>query len=336
MSHSRLGSRALLAPVVLGALLLAEGDGVARAADWKSSFEGVFLDVFGHDPLVLTILETGGPPPATARTGVALETESKLGYRADLQVRRGTWGLGAEFFWITTGQQLERSASASAAGGDVTFEVGGGAFTSTSPAEALYFRRLEDTDLNAWSFDLYAARQLGGSAERGVEARAGLRVADFDNDHRTAAGIEGVRGLRTDASSNYGAMRGPLLGLKGWTARGRNAFQASIAQSVVFGEAELSNRRRAFTGGGFAEDAPFVSDATFATTRDSAIPMTDLRLVWTYRLTRSIAAGLSATASTWWDVPVPPGVVPAEGAAVALDENTLVFSGVGVVIEISY
>jgi hypothetical protein len=336
MAHAHTNPARVLGRCIPIVLALTAAVGTARAADWTSSFEAIFMDVYGHDPHVLTILETD-PGSVATRTGVALETESKLAYRGEFQYQREVWGLGIDFSWITTGQQLDRSAAATGAAGDVLFEVAGATFTSSAPGENLYFQRLEDTDLNAWAFDLYAMRRLSGSAASGVAFRFGLRVADFDNDFRAAAGIEGVRGLRIDASSNYGALRGPLIGLTGRFERGHNVFEASIGQSVVFGEAELSNRRRMFTGS-FSEepDPAFVSDGTFRMLQDVAIPMTDLRLEWKYRLGRMVALGLSANASTWWNVSVPPGVVPAEGSAPALHENTLVFSGVGALVEISY
>lgn len=331
MAYAQTRSARSFARCSILALALAASATLSPAADWSGTIEAIFMDVYGHDPLVLTILQTGPGSPATSRMGYGLETESKLGFRGGLRYRRELWGAGADFFWITTGQQLERRAAAPA-GAMLAFEVAGGTFTSSAPDEVLYFQRLEDTDMNAWTFDLYGTRR-SGDGPASVDLRFGLRIADFDNDHRTAAGIEGVRGVRTDASSNYGAMRGPLLGVTGRIERGRNAFEGSLAQSVVFGEAQLSNRRRTFTGA-FSEDPAVESDATFTTVQDAAIPMTDLRLTWKYRVLRRVAVGVSASASTWWDVPVPPGVVASEASGVALHENTLVFYGLGVLVEI--
>lgn len=87
---------------------------------------------------------------------------------------------------------------------------------------------------------------------------------------------------------------------------------------------------RGFTGAFTVEGTPaVVSQETFRKepSPDVAIPITEFRIKWAYALSRKISPGVGAHTSTWWDVPVPPGVVPAQDGDDTLHEDTLVFFG---------
>jgi len=60
---------------------------------------------------------------------------------------------------------------------------------------------------------------------------------------------------------------------------------------------------------------------------DVAIPITELRIKWSFRLSDLISLVAGSQASAWFDVSVPPGVVPGEGGDEAFHENTLVSIG---------
>ena len=199
-------------------------------------------------------------------------------------------------------------------------------YFSSSPDEVLFFNVLEDTDLAIWTADLYARRTLAEGDDSSISLVFGLRVGDFDNDYRAITGIEGRGGTRQDASSNYGAMTGPLVGLVADGRRGKHTFQGYLSQSVLLGEAGLATRTRDFVGP-FSAEPSFVIEETFDHVQDVAIPISELRLDWRYQVTRRLSLGLGVNASTWWDVPVPPGVLP--GGGPKLHENTIVFYGLG-------
>jgi hypothetical protein len=160
-----------------------------------------------------------------------------------------------------------------------------------------------------------------------------LRNADFDNDFRAIAGIEGVGGTRIDASSNYSRMIGPLAGLVATFERGRQAFTTELRAAVVFGDIELSRGLRDFEGppGPFAgppeELPPSVEVERLSTTDSITVPMTDLRLAWRLGLGERWTVGASLAATAWWDLAVPPGVTPARPDA--REETTLVTYGLG-------
>ncbi len=296
------------------------------------------VQVFGHDQHVLNIHEVDldAAPLMEETRAVNLEAESSIGYRGEAQRRWGQWGLGLDLFWVISSSKA--TVPATAAGGAVdrvSFEIADQTFTSTGPGEVLFYDVLEDNQIAAWTVDLYGIRTLAEKPDSAIHLQFGLRAADFDNDYRAAVGIQDVAGVRLDASSNYGMMLGPIVGLAGDARWGRNAIKGYLGQSVVIGTAELSSRSREFDGP-FSDMPSFLDEEVFRAEQDVGIPITELRLKWTYRLTDRLSLGVGAHASAWWDVPVPPGVIPIEDGAESLHENTIVFFGLLGAVELSF
>lgn len=327
-SRTGYGALALALLSIAPAML---GKDAAHAGEWTIEIETLVMDAYGHDQHVMTVSELSIDLAAgmvvDSQMPVSVETNSGGAYRGTFRYDTGRWGWGADYLWFATSQdQVRRGGSSSGPLSALAFEIADRVYLSTGPDEVLFFDVLEDTDLAIWTADLYARRTLAEDDDGTLSLIFGLRVGDFDNDYRAVTGVEGLVGTRQDASSNYGAMYGPLLGLTAEVRRGRNGFEGYLSQSVLLGEAELSTRRRDFVGP-FVAEPLFVIDASFRDSRDVAIPISELRLRWTYQLTRRLALSLAANAATWWDVPVPPGVIP--GGGPALHESTIVFFGLG-------
>ena len=319
------------APLLLALALLSGWGGAAGAGEWTIEIEPLLMEAYGHDQHVLTTheLSFGGGSLSDRQDAVSIETNSGGAYRGKFLYARGRWSWGVEYLWFNTSQDSPDRTAAAAGGGDgVGFEIAGRLYFSNSPDEVLYHRVLEDTDLAIWTLDLHARRVLAEGPDSGISLLFGLRIGDFDNDYRAVTGLEGVAGTRQDASSNYGAMYGPLVGLAARARRGKHRFDGYLSQSVLLGTADLSSRARDFLGPEVAEPQAFV-DETFSQSRDVAIPISELRLKWGYQLTRRLGVNLSASAAAWWDVPVPPGVVPVFDGGRMLNENTIVFFGLG-------
>jgi hypothetical protein len=317
------------------AVTVALGVGSASHAEegkWSFKLEPMYMSAYGHDQHVLTIheIDLDATPPRDDKTAVRIDTDDDFAYRGEVQYNRGQWGLGLDFFMFLTSQSAEdRAAAAHGPSGpldEVAFEVADRRFTSSDPSEVLFYGVLEDTDLEVWTLDLYAKRTLAEKPESGLQLLFGLRFGDFDNDYHAVVGIQDVGGALLDASSNYSRMMGPLVGLAGYVRRGRSSIEGYIGQSVLFGSAELTNVSREFTGP-FGSTPSFSAQETFRSEQDVAIPITELRIRWTYGVTKKLSLGAGVDTSVWWDVPVPPGVIPIEGGGEALHENTIVFLG---------
>ncbi len=308
---------------------------VASAEDgWSLRLEPMLMDAFGHDQHVLTIRDISGT--SESATAVKLDTQSGQAYRSELQFTRGNWTWGWDFLWFATSQDADVTGS-SIGNDELIFEIPGREFHASDAGPPVFYRTLEDTDLAIWTFDLYGMKAITFDDDA-IQLQFGVRFADFDNDYRAAAGIEGDHGTRIDASSNYGRMTGPLLGIAGDLRSGRNAIQGYFGQSIVFGSADLVTMSRDFVGA-FSEapdpDPAFISESSFERLQENvAIPITELRVKWTYHFTNHLGAGLGANASAWWDVPVPPGAVP--GREQELEENTIIFLGVFAALEINF
>lgn len=331
----------LLGRAVLPFILAVSGAGAARAADgeWTLLLEPMYMDAYGHDQHVLIIheIDLGSTPTVDTRTPVTLDSESGLAYRFELQRTRGDWGLGLDFFWFNASQgRPSRTAAASAPAGsidEVLFEVADRSFTSDDPSEVLLFGVLEDTDIATWTVDLYGMKALVETPQSGLHLQLGLRNADFDNDYHSVVAIQDVAGSLVDASSNYGRMIGPLVGLAGDIRFGRSSIRAYVGQSVVFGTAELRGMTRDFVGP--VSDAPaVVARETFGKDQDVAIPITEFRINWLYPIGEHVALGVSVNTSVWWDVPVPPGVIPIADGDEVFHENTILYFGLAVAVKL--
>ncbi|HEX9784089.1 MAG TPA: hypothetical protein VGA56_15325 [Opitutaceae bacterium] len=344
--HQGRGGRALYFVVrVIAAATLAFGAATQAGAGssaptqndkWSLRFEPIHMQARGHDQHVLTIHEIDPSSQMDRSRAVTLDTEKNLAYRSGFRYSSGEWSWGVDFLWFDTSQSTpDITAAASGTSAEVVFEVPDRSFTSSSPGESLFYRVLEDTDMALWTLDFYGMKTLTETAESSLKLQIGVRFGDFDNDYRAAVGIEDAGGLRFDASSNYGRMTGLLIGLAGHLQHGRSSLDAHLGQSVLFGSAELTNMSREFTGP-FSESATFVSEDTFSTERDVAIPITELRVAWTYAVIKHVSVSLGVHSSVWWDVSVPPGVIPAQGGNRVLHENTIAFLGVSGAVVISF
>lgn len=302
----------------------------AGERQWTLRYTPALTAVEGHDQHVLTIHEIDdGPPLLDTKSVVTLDTDRKLTYGLELRNDGENWGWGVNFFlYGATVNGIHRMAAAEGPSGildEVVFEIADEQYASQDPGEVLFFDLLDDNRLEVWTFDLYGTRIVGRTDKGAFRVQLGLRVGDFDNDYRAVVGLEDVEGTRVDASSNYPAMMGPLVGLIGDVHRGHHEFRGYVGQSVLLGEASLRRNSRHFTGP--FSGASFDTLESFGTTQDVAIPVTEIRADWTYRIGRHIGVGLGASVSAWFDVPVPPGAVPVPGGDEALHENTIVFTG---------
>ena len=317
----------------------------ARAGEWTLRLEPTLMSASGHDQHVLNIHEisSGTSPTQEAITAVRLDTDSGLAWRSQLRYRTGRWAWGVDVTVFYTDQgTADRTGAAGGEVDQVRFEVADRSFASTDPSEVLFYGVLDDTSLQTWTADLYALRTIAEQAGGSLQLQLGLRTADFDNDYRAVVGVEDIGGRRLDASSNYDRMMGPLVGLVAVAQCGRSSFEGAIAQAVLLGSVELSSTAREFTGplsAAFPVEAELpttTSQSRFRAEEDVAIPVTDLRIGWTYRVTEWLGLGLTANASAWWDVPVPPGVIPAEDGLETLHESTIVFLGLSAAVELRF
>ena len=325
--------------------LVVAGAAYAAERKWSLQVEPVFIEVHGHDQHVLTEhrIDLTSVPELSDKTAVGLDTESSTGFRLHVERAGNQWHLGIAVFSLLTSQKTpDRTASGSGLSGAVIFEVADQRYTSLDPSQSLFYGVLEDTSVEMWTTDLYAKRTLAQSEDSRIDLLVGLRAGDFDNDYRAIVGLQDVVGTRLDASSNYDLMLGPLVGFSGNVRRGRSHFEASLTQSVLLSTVELTSEQRRFGGpfgafDGALEDIGVpLSHEKFRKVEDVAIPVTELRLKWTYSVNDRLALGAGVFTSAWWDVPVPPGVIPIAGGDQALHENTIVLVGLSGVVKYTF
>jgi hypothetical protein len=323
------------------ALILGLGASAAPAAEaeWSLVLEPMYMDAYGHDQHVLTVneIDSDSTPALNARTPVTLDNEAGIGYRFELHYRRWDWTLGLDFFWFDASQgRPSRTAAANAPAGaidEVVFEAADRSVTSDDPGEVLLFEVLEDTDIAAWTADMYAQKALVQTGDATLQLQLGLRNADFDNDYHSVLATQNVAGSLIDASSNYDRMMGPLIGLSGELALGESTLRGYLGQSVVFGSVALNRMTRDFIGP--VSMLPNVlAQESFGKDQDVAIPITEFRLSWLYPVSPRVSVGVSANTSVWWDVPVPPGVIPISEGDQVFHENTILYFGLALAVKL--
>ncbi len=329
--------------VAVVAMCVTGGAIAAENGEWTLLLEPMYMDAFGNDRQVLSVrqIDLDATPTTDTGTPVALDTEGTLTNRFTVQYSRASWegwtaGLDVIFFGTAQGRPARTAAADGPSGpiDQVVFEVADRSFTSNDPDETLAFSVLTDTDLAAWTADIYGIKTLAETPERQLRLLLGLRNADFDNDYHGIAGIEAVNGSLIDASSNYDRMLGPLVGLIGEIQLGSNTLTGYIVQSVVFGSANLSRTISDFVGP--ASEAPtIVAQESFRRKQDVSIPITEFRITWLHPISRRFSLGVTANASVWSDVPVPPAIVP-DVAGGGFDKNTIVFFGIGAAVEFRF
>lgn len=326
----------------------------AEEGKWSLQIEPIFMDAYGHDQHVLTIHRTNADSTEVDSTAVNLDTESGPAFRFQAQRNRETWSWGFDFLWYQTSQDVaDQSVAAGGSVAEVVFETADRRFTSPGRNDTgdpqvpdpqnqpLFYGVLGDTSVATWTLDVYAARTLAESSDSRLDLRFGLRNADFDNDYRAVIGVRDVVGTRLDASSNYSRMMGPVIGLDAEVRFGRHHLEGYFGQSLIFGEAELTSVQGDYVGdfrafSGPVEDIPDpLSREVFHVIQDVAFPVTDFRIKWTYDVGERLSLGAGIDTSVWWDVMVPPGIVPG-GSAQTLHENTIAFFGLSGVVSYTF
>ena len=312
----------------------------AENSEWTLRLEPMYTDAFGNDRQVLHVrqLDLDATPSTDTGAPVTLDTEGTLANRFTVQYRRANWQdwtLGLDFIFFGSAQgRPGRTAAADGPSGSidqVVFEVADRSFTSNDPAEALSFDVLTDTDIAAWTMDFFGIRTLAEAPERKLYLLLGLRNADFDNDYHGIAGIDSVNGSLIDASSNYGSMQGPLIGLIGEMQLGENTLTGYFGQSVVFGSANLSRTISDFVGPA-GDPLTIVAQETYRRIQDVSIPITEFRVRWMHPFSERFSVGATVNASIWSDVSVPPAIEPGVAGG-GIDKNTIVFFGLGAALE---
>ena len=333
-------SKHRVAVTIVAAISMGVAGGGAIAAEngeWTLRLEPTYMDALGNDRQVLRVreLDLDATPSTDTATPVGLDTEGTLATRFTVEYKRANWQdwtLGVDVIYFGSAQgRPNRTAAADGAAGpidEVIFEVADRSFTSDDPTEALSFDVLLDTDLEAWTMDLYGIRTLAEAPERNLHLLLGLRSADFDNDFHGVAGIDSGDGSLIDASSNYDRMQGPLIGLIGEIQLGKNTLTGYIGQSVVFGSTNLSRTIRDYVG----DPSTIVAEETYRRIMDVSIPITELRIRWMHPISKRFSIGATANASIWSDVPVPPAIEPGDSGG-GLDRSTVVFIGLGAALE---
>ena len=154
--------------------------------------------------------------------------------------------------------------------------------------------------------------------------------------------------LESTAEANLDSMIGPVLGFQGEAKWGKFMIEGFADHAVLFGKVEHT---------GLWEDIDdilwidpvtsetvfhevYTGEFSFSKNEAVALPVTELKLKVTYRITDNISIGVGGFYSIWWDAPVAPkwsipgDWVSNEGSGWNLQERTLIFGGYMVALRV--
>jgi len=291
-----------------------------QGADWILRAEPRYVEVYGHDQHALTLRsrDTSAVPAVESASGIDVENPPSPNLAVSIQrMEEGSgWGFDLFYFGVTA-DGINRTDAGSATV-EVVYEASDQVYSSTAPTDVVYYTLRGDNRLEMWTGDLYYLRTLSP----GLDLQLGIRFGDFDNDYHAVIGVQGSQGTFLDAVSNYPRMMGPLVGLSGTLAQGRHRIEGYLGQSVIVGRASLNYTALHFTG---TPSSPTIDDQRrFSDFVQVAIPISELRLRYSFQLTGHLGLGIGLGTSAWWDVPTPPGVAPDPNAGQTLHEDTVV------------
>ena len=309
----RCAPTASLRVLAFGLVALASlGSAQAQERSWRLELDGVFTQVRGHDQELgsLNVEDAGGIPVLESEASVFSELDSDMLVHAGLERRLGRWGWALNGWWYDGADgSVDRVVSSDSANAVVVTVTTEALLPEvTAPDVASGQLKLRGTNhFEARSLDAEARRELAGGDRGAFLLSAGLRLTGYRDERVESLGIRD-NGSRRHA--HVGVLRsslllGPVFGFHGDVRVGRHRFAGGLTQAIVFGAVDRDARYEEVAGGQLQRTTDF-SDG-----RDVAIPLTELRLKWSFDLTSRWSFGAGFFGSIWWNAPVAPiGATP--------------------------
>ncbi|HSF19680.1 MAG TPA: hypothetical protein VLK65_29435 [Vicinamibacteria bacterium] len=252
------------------------------------------------------------------------------GYRGE------AWGLEGEFWRVDTG---------GAVGGSFTNSPFGRRREMVQLFDVWYGEEADETSFEAsnnlmvWSFRLDVTRRIA----RTLSVRVGLHVAELENERTDQVLVssafpffdlfgENLRFETTARARIDGQLLGPSVGVGGTALIGEFVrLGYSVSQSVLF--RDLSHEADVEQ----TINLPFLPAVTFDTMRSrrASIPVTDLRVSFSFDIGSHLSIGLLGFASVWHDTPTALELsIPFEQWEEV--DRTLVFGSVGPMVTVRF
>jgi hypothetical protein len=297
---------------------------------WDLEIQLLNLSVYGNDPRIATVIDRqlDGSVVTESATGFDLGLDSDVAFR--LRVGR----TGPKWSWMVTALYFDGPDSHIMLGPYTSDEASG--IETEVVAEELNRSAVAPQpgtgDLNFIAqthflhshLDVAAVRRISEGDGAALGLVMGARFSWYTDRvvqnlfQRSASGW----GVSQFGEAESGVLAGPALGARVVTGGPRHRLEASLLQTVVFGEVSFRSTT--------AEIGANARQSALSANNIHSIPITDLELAWKYRLGRKFTFGVGMYASMWWEVPNAPA--RAAGSDFATDRSsTVTVAGAGLI-----
>ena len=306
---------------------------------------------------------------------INLNMKDKFTLRGEVTYRKGQWGLGASGWWFNTDDSVSGRVTTPVMEwtdtGYIYYESAVRMWDHTLwPLD----NELEDSGmspvnywaedkLKVWTADLFLSRTLAEKKDSYANFSLGAKLGSLETkenlgqkqrafiyDFDYGCNFDNHVTLESISEADCGFMTGPVLGFQGKAKRGKFGIEGFINQSVLFGKVKHTGLWEDI------DDILWTDPATgeivwhdvltgkfpFSKEEEVALPVTELKLEVVYYITKNISIGGGGFYSIWWNAPVAPkwsvpgDWVVGEGTGWRLQERTLKFSGLKIVLSICF
>ena len=306
---------------------------------------------------------------------INLNMKDKFTLRGEVTYRKGQWSLGASGWWFNTDDSVSGRVTTPVMEwtdtGYIYYESAVRMWDHTLwPLD----NELEDSGmspvdywaedkLKVWTADLFLSRILAEKKDSYANFSLGAKLGSLETkenlgqkqrafiyDFDYGCNFDNHVTLESTAEADCSFMAGPVLGFQGKVKRGKFGIEGFISQSVLFGKVKHTGLWEDI------DDILWIDPATgeiiwhdvltgkfpFSKEEEVALPVTELKLEVVYYITKNISIGGGGFYSIWWNAPVAPkwsvpgGWVVGEGTGWRLQERTLKFSGLKIVLSICF
>jgi hypothetical protein len=243
-------------------------------------------------------------PARTTSEQLVAKLDEDLGIRLVVERHAGPWGWGITG-WYYDGPDSEASQAALISDPLREIEV----FVD-SPIHgriqapdvgngALSF--LSDEHFKMGSAQIYAFGRVAQGERNTLELTGGLRfgwLSDTPTESLFLREGTSIRAFRHGAVMETDLLTGPELGLRARARFGRHRLEGAFSQAMVYGNAD---HRALFTED---QDGEKRARTEFRTEQTVTVPITELRVGWSWNAWRNLSIGAGILFSAWWDIPV--------------------------------
>ena len=322
-------------------------DGYAQNA-WNLQLEPMYLEVGGANVLHSQTITQTYPADSTnsfpsAYIQQKFEFDGNITFRGQLEYMPEEWGIGVSGWWFDTSDTLGQNLTIPSTPNYTTFSYTTYDSINTSASfgpDGGTLKTSAKSKLNLWNVDVYGIKSLCKFNYGQINLTFGAKFGGINNrtselmqSENNFGDINLSRSESSSRSSNANILVGPSVGFQTLGDYGTHHLQGLLNQAILIGNV---NRNQNYSGVAYW-NSPYTLFSDYNSFADNSdysetlvIPVTDIKIKYSYDLTENLSLGLGVFASIWVNTPTSNGnnvyTLSAESGA-HTNYKTLVFYG---------